>query len=92
MPGVATRGPDHGRRMAPGRVGGLPKRRCLVSEPRHVAQTAHAVYLAAADTAALLAQRADLIDQPGRIDYPTEIKRLGALADQARQMAERWKP
>lgn len=58
---------------------------------RHVAQTAHALHLAAADTAALLAQRADLIDQPGRIDYPTEIKRLRALADQARQMAERWK-
>jgi len=58
---------------------------------RHVAHTAHALHLAASDTAAMLAQRADLIDQPGRIDYPTEIKRLRALADQARQMAERWK-
>lgn len=57
---------------------------------RHVARTAHALQSAAADTAALLERRADVLGQPGRIDYPTEIKRLRALADQARQMAERW--
>jgi hypothetical protein len=45
---------------------------------------------AAADTAALLERRADLRGQPGLIDYATEIKRWRALADQARQMAERW--
>ena len=56
---------------------------------RHVAQTAHALYSAAADTAALL-ERAELLRQPGRIDYLIEIKRWRALADQARQMAERW--
>ena len=57
---------------------------------RHVAQTAHALHSVAADTAALLESRAALLGQPGRIDYPTEVKRLRALADQARQMAERW--
>jgi hypothetical protein len=30
------------------------------------------------------------VGQPARIDYRTEIKRWRALADQARQMAERW--
>jgi hypothetical protein len=44
----------------------------------------------AADTAALLERRADLLGQPRRIDYPTEIKRWRAFADQAAQMAERW--
>ena len=53
-------------------------------------QTAHALYSAAADTAALLERRADLLRQLGRIDYQTEIKRWRTLADQARQMAERW--
>jgi anti-sigma B factor antagonist len=57
---------------------------------RHVAQTAHALYSAAADTAALLERRADLLRQPGRIDYQAEIKQWRTLADQARQMAERW--
>jgi len=57
---------------------------------RHVAQTAHGVQSAAADTAALLERRAELLGQPGRIDYPTEVKRWRALADQAGQMAERW--
>lgn len=56
----------------------------------HVAQTARAVQSAAADTTALLERRADLLDQPGRIDYPTEVKRWQALADQARRIAERW--
>lgn len=57
---------------------------------QRVAQTAQAVHFAAADTAALLEQRADLIGQPALIDYPTEIKRWRVFADQARQMAERW--
>lgn len=54
------------------------------------AQTAHALQYAAADTAALLQQRADILGQPARIDYPTEIKQWRVLADQAGQMAERW--
>jgi anti-anti-sigma factor len=57
---------------------------------RHVAQTAQAVQSAAADTAALLERRANLLGQPGRIDYPTEVKRWRVLADQAGQMTERW--
>jgi anti-anti-sigma factor len=57
---------------------------------RHVAQTARAVQCAAADAAALLKRRADLLGYPRRIDYPTEIKKWRVLADQAAQMAERW--
>jgi len=57
---------------------------------RHVAQTAQAVQSAAADTAALLERRAALLGQPGGLDYPAEIKKWRALADQARHMAERW--
>jgi anti-sigma B factor antagonist len=56
----------------------------------HVAQTARALQSAATDTAALLERRADLLSQPRRIDYPTEIKRWRTLADQAERMAERW--
>jgi hypothetical protein len=56
---------------------------------KHVARTARAVQSAAADTAALMEQRADLV-RLGRIDYPTDIKRWRALADQARQLAECW--
>lgn len=56
----------------------------------HVAQTARAVQSAAADTAKLLERRADLLSQPGRIDYPSEIKKWQVLADQAGQIAERW--
>ena len=57
---------------------------------RHVVQTACAVQSAAADTAELLERRADLLGQPGHIDYPTEVKKWRAIADQAAQMAERW--
>lgn len=57
---------------------------------RQVMQMAHAVQSAADDTAALLERRADLLGQPGRIDYPIEIKKWRALAGQAGQMAERW--
>ncbi len=57
---------------------------------QRVAQTARALHFAAADTAALLEERADLLGQPSRLDYPTEIKRWRAFAHQAREMAERW--
>jgi anti-sigma B factor antagonist len=59
---------------------------------QRVAQTARALQFAAADTAALLEERADLLGQPSRIDYPAEIKRWRVFADQARQMAECWEP
>jgi anti-sigma B factor antagonist len=55
-----------------------------------VAQTARALQSAAADTAALLQQQAALAGQPARIDYPAEIKRWQAFADQAEQMAKHW--
>jgi len=55
-----------------------------------VAQTARAIRSAAADVAALLEQRADLLGRRTAIDYPTEIKRWQVLADQAAQIAERW--
>ena len=51
-------------------------------------QTAHALHVAAADTAALLERHADLLGQPARIDYPAEVKRWRVFADQARHMAE----
>jgi len=57
---------------------------------RHVAQTAHALQSAAADTAALLERREGLLGPPGRIDYPTDIKRWRSLADQAREIAQHW--
>jgi len=67
----------------------LTARRTALLHQR-VVQTARALRSAAADTAALLEQRADLLAQPGRIDYPTEIKRWQVIADEAAQMAERW--
>jgi len=57
---------------------------------RRVAQTAHALQFAAAHTAALPQQRAHILGQPGRIDYPTEVKQWRVLADQAEEMAQRW--
>jgi anti-sigma B factor antagonist len=55
-----------------------------------VAQTARALQSAAANTAALLQQLSGLAGQPARIDYPAEIKRWRAFADQAEQMAKHW--
>ena len=57
---------------------------------QRIAHTAYTLHRAAAETAALLQQRADLVVQPGRLDYPTEIKRWQALADQAGQIAKGW--
>jgi anti-anti-sigma factor len=82
-PGPARRcPPDIQERSA------LGKRTALLHQ--RVAQTAQALQFAAADTAALLQQRADILGQPGRIDYPTEIKQWRVLADQAGQLAQRW--
>jgi anti-sigma B factor antagonist len=57
---------------------------------QRVAQTARAVQSAAADTAALLGQRADLAGQPTGEDYRTDTKRWRVIADQAAELAERW--
>lgn len=55
-----------------------------------LSQTAYAIHSEAADTAALLQQRGDLVTPPGGIDYPTEIKRWRALAELTEEMARRW--
>ena len=55
-----------------------------------LAQTARRLQASAADYAALLERTAGLARPPQRIDYPAEIKRWRAFADQAGQMAERW--
>lgn len=55
-----------------------------------LAQTARAFQVGALDAVALLEQRAGVDRRPGRIDYPAEIKRWRAFADQAEQMAKRW--
>ncbi len=62
----------------------------VASLNEYVVQTARALQSAAADTATLLEQRADLIGQPGQVDYPAEIKRRRAFADQAEQMVKHW--
>ena len=55
-----------------------------------MARTARALQAAAADYAALLEKTADLTRKPARMDYPAEIKRWRAFADQAEQTATRW--
>jgi DNA-binding NarL/FixJ family response regulator len=50
---------------------------------QHVAETANALCSAAADTVALLEQQADLVGQPGDIDYPAMVKRWQVVVDQA---------
>ena len=62
----------------------------VASLQERVAQTARALQSAATDTAALLEEQASLAGQPARIDYPAEIKRWQAFADQAEQMAKHW--
>lgn len=59
---------------------------------QRVMQTAHALRSTAAETAALLEQRADLLEQPWNIDYPTMIKQWRVVADQAKRMTEQWEP
>ena len=67
----------------------------LAAEPaalldERAARTALALQSAALDAAALLEKQADLARWPGRIDYPAEIERWRAFAEQAEQMARRW--
>jgi hypothetical protein len=63
------------------------ERRCRTSAWR---KKAHALNAAAAGTAALLEQPAQVPGQPERIDYPTEITQWRAFADQSAHMAQRW--
>ena len=55
-----------------------------------MARTARALQANALNAAVLLERQADRARRPGRLDYPTEIKRWRAFADQAEQMARRW--
>lgn len=55
-----------------------------------LAQTARELRANALKAAALLQDRADIVGQPSRLDYPAEIKRWQALADTAERMANRW--
>jgi DNA-binding SARP family transcriptional activator len=57
---------------------------------QRLTQLAHAISSAAADTATLLEEDADLAGQPTGIDYPTQIKRWRVLAKQAALIVERW--
>jgi hypothetical protein len=75
--------PDLGKRFE-------PAAHRIASLHQGVAQAARAIRSAAADTAVLLEQRADLLGRPTAIDYPTEIKRWRVLADQAAQIVEHW--
>jgi hypothetical protein len=70
------------------RPGQTADRAALLQE--RMARTARALQASAAEYAALLQQRADLSRPPQRMDYPAEIKRWRAFADQAEQMARRW--
>jgi GAF domain len=92
-------GPGHrAADRRPPQAGGVDDR---IGEPRpagstadraatreRLAQAARALQATAADTAVLLERSADPA-QPGRIDYPTEIKRWRAFAEQADQIVKR---
>ena len=55
-----------------------------------MAHAARELQARALDAATLLEQRANITRRPSRMDYPTEVKRWRAFAQQAEQMAERW--
>ena len=59
-------------------------------QQEHMARTARVLQASATDYATLLEQKAGLSRPPRRMDYPAEIKRWRAFADQAEQMARRW--
>lgn len=68
---------------------GLAKDRPALLEERMV-RTARALQVTALDAVAMLERQADRARRPGQLDYPTEIKRWRAFADQAEQMAKCW--
>jgi hypothetical protein len=68
---------------------GLAEDRPALPKER-MAQAARAMQVNALNAAALLERQADRDRPPGRLDYPTEIKRWRAFAYQAEQMAKRW--
>lgn len=70
-------------------VFGLTEERPALLEER-MARTARALHATALDAVAMLERQADRARRPGRLDYPTEIKRWRAFAEQAEQMVRRW--
>jgi hypothetical protein len=56
-----------------------------------MARTARALQVTALNAVAMLERQADRARPPTRLDYRAEIKRWRAFADQAEQMARRWK-
>jgi len=84
QPGLAWRPARAGQqRPAP-----ATDRAALLRE--RMAQTARTLQATAAGAAAMLEQHTDRARRPRRMDYPTEIKRWRAFAEQAEQMAQRW--
>ncbi len=69
-------------------LGPAEDRPALLKE--RMAQMARAMQVRALDAAALLERQADRARPPARLDYPTEIKRWKAFAEQAEQMAKRF--
>ena len=67
--------------------GRIEKHRAPLNE--RLAQTARALSATALNTAELLQRQADYDGRPARLDYPTEIKRWRAFADQAEQLVKR---
>jgi hypothetical protein len=57
---------------------------------KQMARAARELQARALYTAAQLERRADLVGQPSRLDYPAEVKRWVALADQADRAARQW--
>ena len=55
-----------------------------------LAHTARVLQATALNAAALLERQADYARAPARLDYPVEIKRWRAFAEQAEQMAKHW--
>ncbi len=80
--------PQERAELAAGRTALFRARNASLQE--RVTQTAFSLHIVAAETAVLLEQQAQLVEQPRRIDYPAEIKRWQSFADQAKQIAERW--
>jgi hypothetical protein len=81
--------PDRTREL-PGQEQSAPTADRAARLQERMTRTARALQAAAAEYAALLEQQAALARTPGRTDYPAEIKRWQAFADQAEQMARRW--
>ena len=67
-----------------------PAEDCPALLEERMARTARALQVTALDAVAMLERQADRARPPARRDYPTEIKRWRAFADQAEQMARRW--